>query len=449
MKNWRESLPQFVRNPNPNIYHSNNYVVVDFETTNLDNGDPVNASNKIVLACYSYKGKLYSVWGNEYQQQHLVEVCESADFIVAHNAKFELGWLKRCGLDISRVLVWDTQIGDYVLSGNRRWRLRLNDCLERRGLGVKESVVESMIHGGICPSEIPESWLERYCKRDVVLTHRLFKVQRKDLNDEELFPVMFTRCIFTPVLVDIEGRGMYLHEDRVRTICRKYNNQLRILENEFSELSGGINVKSTKQKRKFFYEDLGFAVPKWPNGKPMLTPAGDPMTGAEAIARFRPRNNKQRRVIDLIKKISKIKDAKSKTLDKFLACIEEAGGTLYASLNQTVTQTHRLSSTGKKYSVQYQNIDRNFKPLITARKPGWKIGEVDYAQLEYRVAVFLGDDDAGRWDIENNVDAHSFTASVIFEEEWKAAGSNRDSPEGSRLRTEAKRETFKPLILAA
>jgi hypothetical protein len=83
--------------------------------------------------------------------------------------------------------------------------------------------------------------------------------------------------------------------------------------------------------------------------------------------------------------------------------------------------------------------------LFSARNAGWLIGEGDEGQLEYRGAVFLGDDAQGRADIDNGVDAHSFTASIIFREEWDAINGDKNTAVGKRVRTDSKPHTFKPL----
>ena len=64
---------------------------------------------------YNYRTTIN--WGNEYSLATLLTAIERADFIVAHNAKFELKWLEKAGLDLSKVCVFDTYLADYVLNG--------------------------------------------------------------------------------------------------------------------------------------------------------------------------------------------------------------------------------------------------------------------------------------------------------------------------------------------
>ena len=86
----------------PMIYTSGNYVVVDFETTNIAKGDCRRDDNSIVLANWLrvVDGKEVSktVVGNEYDLNELATDIEEADFFVAHHSKFEYGWLRRISL---------------------------------------------------------------------------------------------------------------------------------------------------------------------------------------------------------------------------------------------------------------------------------------------------------------------------------------------------------------
>src|SRR6185437_10006363 len=115
------SLPKFLEDLNPEIYLSDNYVVVDFEvdTSHGDYGHPVFQDNQLLLSCWKLAGTpVYSCWDNELGHHELLHAISSVDFVVAHNAKYELGWLKRMGVDLHDVLVYDTKLGEYVLLGN-------------------------------------------------------------------------------------------------------------------------------------------------------------------------------------------------------------------------------------------------------------------------------------------------------------------------------------------
>lgn len=457
----RSSFPKFIINPNPKIYLSNNYVVLDFETTNKDYGSPYNKDNSLVCGGwilgsahpdYRKDQKFVFHWGNEFEFQQLVEVCEKADFIVAHNSKFELGWLERCGLDISRVLPYCTQIGEYVLAGNRKCRLTLNHSLNRYGLGSKLEIISTLMDAGVCPSEMPMDLLEEYGRLDIWQTHRLFLRQRRKLNKAKLLPAAFTRNIFTPALVEIEQNGMHLEKDRVLAVYHRFMDERNQLQIKLDKITGGVNFRSGKQMAELLYRTLKFKVPVNYKGDELVTkptkdwPNGKPKTDKDTIAKLKARNKVQQEFLDTLTALKQVDSSITKFIGKMAACVEETDDhILYASMNQTTTATHRLSSSGLHYKMQFQNFDRRFKPLFGPRHKGWSFGEADEAQLEYRTAVFLGDDEVGLQDIIDKVDAHSITAAIIFKEQWEECGGDKKSPLGKYVRTEAKSHTFKPL----
>jgi len=447
-------LPEFVRAPDPTIYRRDDYVVVDFETTIRSKGSPLDPDNRIVLGCWRVGPDHVSAesleregstardrlcWGNEFSMDGLVQAINSASFVVAHNAKFELGWLKRCGIDLRRVIVFDTMMGDYVIGGNRYTmrQLSLNECLDRRELQGKDDTINLMFKAGIDTLDMPEEWLLKYCLRDVAACEELFLAQREDLRKLELEAVQYQRCLVMPVLADIEFNGMMLDSELVLKKEKAAEEEYEKLTRELQEFCEGASPSSPKQMQEFIYGTLGFAIPKDYKGKPLVTASGDASVKADVLERLVAKTDKQRQFLLLRNKWSVAHSDLTKYLRKFGDCAREDGGLLRASFNQTTTKTHRLSSNGLRQKVQFQNFNRLFKPLFKARHDGWVVGEIDGAQLEFRVAGHLGRDSVILKDISGKADIHKFTASII-----------NGIPEArvtKAQRTAAKPHTFKPL----
>ena len=265
-----------IRNITPEVYETDNYVVLDFETdtSHGDYGHPVHPDNGIVLACYKHgpghpksqdgdEGKVHAVWADEYGQADLISSIEDADVLVAHNAKYELGWLKRCGVDLADKLVFDTKLAEYVLMGNLAAGDELNpprgtsldECCLRRGMPNKDPVVDIMIKHGVNPVNIPRPWLEGRCRQDVESTEVLFHDQRTALRKSGRLGVLLTRCLTTPVLADIEVVGMKLDAERVDAAHKDYSAQLVTLEKEMERITNGLNWKSGPQVAEFLYND--------------------------------------------------------------------------------------------------------------------------------------------------------------------------------------------------
>lgn len=450
------SLPEFLVNPNSDIYLSDNYLVLDFEGTNYDYGSALNPANRLLLAVwYTPEQGFVLERGSEYEYGRLLSEIEKRDFIVAHNAKFELQWLQRAGLDLSRVLVYDTMIGEFVLSGNRKRALDLNSVAQRYGYGTKDNFISSSIKSGICPSTLPSSMLAKYCEQDVRLTERVFRRQREELDSNNLLPTVYTRCIFTPVLADIERNGMHIDGSVVRKEYQETTDRVNELRQQLDEITGGINLNSGPQKAVFLYDTLRFSQLRDHRGEVKKTEGGSPLTDVETVCALKATTKKQKQFQELYKEWNFLKSALSKTLQFFLGVTEEIeDNVFYAQFNQTIAQTHRLTSSGKpikfaRYpkskSVQFQNFPRKYKKLFNARINGWVMGERDAAQLEFRVAAYLGQDAVALADIRDKVDVHSVTAGIIFREEWESVNGDRYTDVGDRVRTESKAHTFKPL----
>jgi DNA polymerase I-like protein with 3'-5' exonuclease and polymerase domains len=442
-------LPKYLTNPDPNLYLTGEALWLDFETTNVEKGTALNADNRIVLACWEDKHGQHYQFGGELDQQELVKACNEADFLVAHNAKFELQWLARCGYDIGSKPVYCTFAAEWVIAGNRRYPLNLNACSERRNFGTKDNLVGRLMDAGVCPSDIPRSILLRYCKRDVELTRRLFTAQLDEVSTTRLLPVIYTRCLTIPPLADIETNGLHLDAERVEKEYEETLAEYLKVMAEMDELTGGINPKSTNQVAEFVYGELGFEEKRDKKGnyirnKPNKRfPGGAPKCDEGTLLSLGVKTDRQKEFMDLKKAQGRLSSALDKNLSMFVGACREHDSVIYANLLQGRTITHRLASSGRRtyYKMfdaekgcQFQNLPRKYKKLFSPRHDEWYIGEADGAQLEFRVAGHLGNDDVIRAEVSDGYDVHLFTQKVISE-----AGGKKIT------RTQAKAHTFKPL----
>ena len=451
-------LPSYISDPDPEIYKHGTYVALDFKTTNKDKGPALNPDNHLVLTCWyeSATGVSRHNWDSEYEQGELLEAIANADFLVAHNAKFELHWLARCGYDIGSKPIFDTMVAEWVLAGNRHWGIYpgLDGCLTRRGMEGKNTLVSDLISAGVCPSEIPREWLLKYCRWDVEGCRQLMIRQIGEMAGTRLLPVQYTRCITIPPLTDIEAKGMHLDKLLVKDSYDEYKREYIEVMKKLDKLTGGINPKSNVQVAQYVYTKLGFKEKKdrrgkFIRGKPgvfKLFPDGLPKTDEATLLSLNPDTEEQLLFLSLKKRQAQLSSALDKNLSMFMGACVEKDGLVYAEFNQCTTSTHRLSSSGKStyYEMfdaskgcQFQNLPNIFKGLFSSRKKGWLIAEADYAQLEYRGAGFVTGDPVIYKEVSEGYDVHLFTASEL--------GEIHPSEVTKGMRREAKADTFKPL----
>lgn len=106
---------------------------------------------------------------------------------------------------------------------------------------------------------------------------------------------------------------------------------------------------------------------------------------------------------------------------------------IHVKLQQHITATGRFSGS----SPNFQNFPRGttfpVKKVFVSRWEGGKIMEADFAQLEFRVAAFLSQDQHAMKEVSEGFDVHSYTAKII---------SDAGQPTS---RQDAKAHTFAPL----
>ncbi len=432
-----------LENPDPNIYESNNYLVLDFEATNRDGGG-LNQDNKLVLTGWRL-GSDHPDYRSGRQRgtktcygpaipADCLGAIDAADFIVAQGSKYELQWLARHGVNIGRVLVWDTLLAEYVRLGNRRGPKDLDSLCRRFGIATKDRLIKLLMDSGVCPSDMPRRWLTEYNIADVDNTEAVFLKQREILRS--FLPHIYTRCLLVPVLADIEKNGTQLEPELVEHEYKQEFGAYSAAAASLAEQYPGVNWDSPKQIAALLYDKLEFAeLQRW-DGGPDRTDADGRRTDGDTVKALVASNSKQELFKSLYAAIQR-PSANLTFLEKMWKCCQEAGGKLYARFNQAVTQNHRLSSSGSTYKLQFQNFPRAYKRLFKARYPGWVVGEADGMGMEFRVGAHLGRDPVAVADIRGKKDVHKTTAA-------KMLGKPEDQIDKAE-RQDAKPETFRPM----
>jgi DNA polymerase I-like protein with 3'-5' exonuclease and polymerase domains len=441
-------VPDFVTNPN--IYtqeDSRPYMVLDFETTwNEFNPSATDPDNTIVLACWYLVYPDGSItrkhrFGNEFEQQELVADVGKSKFVVAHNAKFEAGYLKTCGVDLRSVPFFCTMIGQWVLNGNQKKPLNLNAVALEYNLGSKMDIVGALIKNGVCCSTLPQSWVLEYCWIDVELAHKVFKRQLELLVHRKQLHLAHTRNLVAAVLADIEFEGMTLDNEAVTREYEITKRKRNLLYQMLLQASDGINLNSGKQLGEYLYDKLGFEE-LTRRGEPIRTETGIRAADSKTLEKLVAKTEEQKKFLEMYMEFNKLDSLLSKNLEFFYGIVRERGGVFKAQLLQGRTVTHRLASTGiptlfkgqkKTKSVQFQNMPRVYKRLFSAEDDDRLMGECDGAQLEFRVGADVGHDKIATQEIIEGSDIHSVTANVLTE-----AGEPTN-------RQQAKASTFAPL----
>ena len=178
---------------------------------------------------------------------------------------------------------------------------------------------------------------------------------------------------------------------------------------------------------------LGFAAPskKWVSANGFST-GKDNLDVLIATAK----NNNMGDAISFLMDLKRL-SAVSSYLSSFVEGIDtftKGDGFLHVGLTQHITATGRFS--GRNPNMQNMPRGGTFpvKRVFISRWEGGHILEADFAQLEFRAAAFLAQDETAMHEIDTGFDVHSYTAKVITDAGQKTS------------RQEGKAHTFAPLF---
>jgi hypothetical protein len=483
-------------------------VAWDIETPGLD-----PTARTLCLSWTTPDGELVSHWGNLLEAGGFLDLLTPSRLLVAHNAKFEAQSLIGRGMNAREFVWWDTMLAEWVILANnpRGLSMSLDDTAQRYGCTPKDAETDALIRDGRVTEVSQEKLLERN-QKDVTDTLHIYRHQLARMTEAQI-RLTLVRSMLCVELAYIERAGMRLDPERQR--AESARNAAEILEHETAlrEVTRGANPKSVNEMAPLLYglwpadvkeddkfqwtlgcacdrkrkrvkvphvcpvcgahdvkggplvEPLGFKEPaetrtaktkNWPDGKPSI--AKEVMAELATQARTPRQRTWAKHYLALTEAIAE----RDKNLTFYRGVVESAGGIVYAELMQAVAATHRLSCRsklrvtvdGKEYGCQLQNTPRHLKGCFIAKRPGWLAFSVDQSQAEFRGAVFLGDDEQGRADINDpTFDAHVQSAQVIRDGERDAAkyaelfACHKAKDKAAKyLRDNAKAHTFKPLF---
>lgn len=383
-------------------------VTFDFETSTLNKGNPFTASNKSV--CYSVKVNDEAVKSSYYTDiDYLASLRQGfkyAKILVGFNLKFDTHWAARHGLKPNdRCRMWDCQIAEFIIQGQKKAYPSLNECCEKYGLGQKDDKIAEYWNLGIDTVDIPQEELTTYCDLDVDLTYRLYLKQMEVMTDKQkrLCLVMGLDLL---VLQEMEWNGIKFDVD----LCAKKEEETSVkLETVTQELLGyaptpDINLDSGHQLSCLLYggpfevvtvdrtETLVYKSGKrkgeeyvkthWKSEVFVCEPFFKPLprteyklenklggktyqSGTDILKQLRASGKKQKRLIELLLERSEY----AKLLDTYYTALPvlletmEWGEYLHGSFNQVVAATGRLSST----RPNLQNFSAAVDELLVSR----------------------------------------------------------------------------------
>ena len=205
------------------------------------------------------------------------------------------------------------------------------------------------------------------------------------------------------VLASMELEGFALDSAALKEYGAALDTRLEELQKSIYEAAGtSFNLNSPKQMGAILFEQL-----KLPPKKKTKTGYS---TNADVLEELRGSHP----IIELILEHRQLIKLKSTYVEGLLKVIGR-DGRVRTTFQQTETRTGRISST----EPNLQNIPvrteegSKLRAFLQAR-PGWKLLDADYSQIELRVLAHISKDKAMQKAFQEGADIHTTTAAQVF-----------------------------------
>jgi DNA polymerase-1 len=324
-----------------------------------------------------------------------------------HNLKYDMEVLEQSGIHLEGV-VFDTMLASYLLSpGTRSYGM---DNLAEEYLGYTPIPITDLIGEGKTQKsmkEVPLPELARYAAEDADVSLRLYDYFLPKIVEEKLLDVLTQiELPLLDVLVDIEMTGVAIDKKVLEKLDGKVTKRLLNIEQQIWSVSGTkFNIGSPKQLREILFEKLNL-----PTVGIKKTQSGY-STGADELEKLAGTHP----IIALLGEYRELSKLKSTYLDALPPLIEEKTGRIYASFNQTVAATGRLSSSNPNLQniPIRSSIGQEIRGAFVAKK-GYVLVKADYSQLELRIAAHVAQDQKLIGAFKAGEDIHKSTAAWVF-----------------------------------
>jgi DNA polymerase-1 len=201
-------------------------VTLDVETNILNKtfgkmkASPFYPDNGIVLGGMKTEDT-YTTFNSLSEKGSVTFHLAGGNLLVGHNIKFDLLFLrKRCNYEYMKWVenggvLWDTQIVEYLLSGQTHLYPKLDDLSVKYGGELKDDKIKEYWKADIDTADIPLVELEPYLRGDIDNTELIFWQQMEEVVARGILPLITTQMDALLGLVEMEWNGMKIDQLRM------------------------------------------------------------------------------------------------------------------------------------------------------------------------------------------------------------------------------------------
>lgn len=374
-------------------------LAIDTESNTWNFGAPYDQRFKGVCHSWASSENSGATKNNPDSLALLEDRIRSSDLLVGFNWKYDLGVLRKLGVNLHDKPVWDCQLAEFVRS-HQKWKYpSLDESLAKYGLGQKEDKVAEYWKVGVQTEDIPWDILESYATVDATMTLRLYEHQMEHMSPSAKRLVRLM-CMDLMILQEMEWNGIKFDEELANKRTGEIKEQVQEVEEKLlaiypnvpisfnsgdnlsAFLYGGSITEVVKEHIGFFKTGQKVGEPRYRNVEVLhelprlftplprseLKKPGFYATGADVLLKLRG-NKTTRGIMELIQRRTRLTTLLEKTYEglvKIHTAQNWEPNYLHGQFNQVTVATGRLSSS----KPNLQNLDSEAQDLFISRYNG-------------------------------------------------------------------------------
>ena len=391
-------------------------LVIDSENTTFQKGNPFSRRNKCCAIAWliaTDDGIKADVipweYGGPVSRDYILvaeELIEDAELLIGFNLKYDLHWLRKCGIIESysslNCELWDCQLAQFIISNQQMRYPSLNKTCEYWKLEQKLDVVEKEYWAlGIDTPDVPWEILSDYAKKDVDLTYEVYQKQQEYLMDKpELLKLIQLSCNDLIVLAEMEWNGLKYDvkesairaeklqkeikeiDANIKSIVGNYEFNFNSNDHVSVLLYGGIIKFVTSTVYEHTYKSgpkVGLTEPRFrhtkteikfprlvePLERSELAKSGYWSTDESVLNQLKATGKAKQMIQHLLRRseLERLESTYYRGFPKKILEMDWEEGMIHSQLNQCVAVTGRLSSSGHNQ----QNIPPEVNELVQTR----------------------------------------------------------------------------------
>ncbi len=186
----------------------------------------------------------------------------SRHIFVGHNIKFDLLYFfKRYNGDkdivdwlLNKVLIWDTMVVEYLITGQQDKFTSLDVLSKKYGGTLKDSNIKKYWEDGVDTEDIPQEELKEYLIEDLKNTELVYLKQKEQVaRMKGMLPLIYMEMESIKDTILAEWNGMYVSINRLGENAQWIHKELLKVETSLKMVNPDINWSSPVQLQAFLF----------------------------------------------------------------------------------------------------------------------------------------------------------------------------------------------------